>query len=359
MKGRFMDRNTYVEINLKNIETNVKTLIHQYKDYKYYFGVVKADCYGHNGVETVEAVIKGGCNYLCVATLQEALEIRKKITNIPILCLGMIPIEFIELCMEKHITITVPNIDYAKELTKKQCNQLKVHIKVNTGMNRLRTNNKEELNEIYKMIQNSNAIIEGIYTHMHSPLNEIETDKQIKKFEEITKDIKLEEIPIIHIGASEATMNHSKLPYVNACRLGIAMYGLVEHKAIELFSTFRLYSEVIQINEIENETVGYNGAYTVKNKEKIAVLPIGYADGIIRKNTGRNVYIHNKPYQIVGNICMDMLFVKVDDQVKVGDQVTIIKDIEHIQQIAKKLDTIPYEVICSIGKRVPRKYKKE
>ena len=102
--------------------------------------------------------------------------------------------------------------------------------------------------------------------------------------------------------------------------------------------------------------MGYNGRYKVTTPEKIAVVPIGYADGIIRKNTGRNVYINEKSYNIVGNVCMDMLFVKVDDFVKVGDKVTIIKDIQHIEQIAKHLDTIPYEVICSISKRVPRIY---
>ena len=103
--------------------------------------------------------------------------------------------------------------------------------------------------------------------------------------------------------------------------------------------------------------IGYNGEYKVSKKERIAVIPIGYADGIIRKNTGRNVYINNKEYKIVGNICMDMLFVKVDDTIKVSDKVYVIKDINHIKQISKYLDTITYEVICSVSKRVPRIYK--
>lgn len=86
-------------------------------------------------------------------------------------------------------------------------------------------------------------------------------------------------------------------------------------------------------------------------------MSIGYADGVIRKNTGRNVYINDKSYEIVGNICMDMLFVKVDDDVKVHDRVEILRDIDHIEEVANHLDTIPYEVICTIGKRVPRIYK--
>lgn len=354
--GVIMYRNTYVEINLKNIENNVKALINRYSNYKYYFGVVKADCYGHNNIKTVEVIIKGGCNYLAVATLDEALEIRKFISDIPILCLGIIPLEFISECSENNITITVSNLDYLKQLLLQKCDNLKVHIKINTGMNRLGVNNTLEFNEMYKMIKNSNLILEGVYTHIYNALNETTTLEQFKKFEDITSEINLNDIPIVHIGASDATITYLKLPYANGCRLGIAMYGLMDNKDIALSSTFSLYSEVIQINEVENETVGYNGSYKVSGKEKIAVIPIGYADGIIRKNTGRNVYINDKAYKIVGNVCMDMLFVKVDDTVKVGDKVTIIKDIPHIEEIAKHLDTISYEVICSISKRVPRMY---
>ena len=351
-----MYRNTYVEVNLKNIENNVRTLINKYNDYKYYFGVVKADCYAHNGIETVESIIKAGCNYIAVATLDEALEIRKNIKNIPILCLGIIPIMYIEKCIENNITITVSNLDYLKELIRRNYKELKIHIKINTGMNRLGIKNRDEFNFMYKEIKTSNMELEGIYTHIYNSSNKDCTLKQFNKFEEITSDIKLEDIPIIHIGASDTTMNYSKLSYANGCRLGIAMYGLMENKQLELLPTFSLYSEVIQINDIENETVGYNGLHKAIKKEKIAVIPIGYADGIIRKNTGRNVYINNKSYKIVGNICMDMLFVKVDDNVKVGDKVVLIKDIEHIEEIAKHLDTISYEVLCSVGKRVPRIY---
>lgn len=351
-----MYRNTYLEVNLKNIEENVKKLISKYDNYQYYFGVVKADCYGHNSIKTVQSIIRGGCNYLAVATLEEALEIRKNINNIPILCLGIIPTTFIDECIKNNITITVSNMEYLKTLIMGDHNNLKVHIKINTGMNRLGTDNKEEFNIMYEMIRNSNLFLEGIYTHIYYAMSEKDTISQFKKFEEITSDIDLKEIPIVHIGASDATISYTKLPIANGCRLGIAMYGLMENKQIELLPTFMLYSQIIQINDVENGTVGYNGRYKVTTPEKIAVVPIGYADGIIRKNTGRNVYINGKSYNIVGNVCMDMLFIKVDESVKVGDKVIIIKDIQHIEQIAKHLDTIPYEVICSISKRVPRIY---
>lgn len=183
------------------------------------------------------------------------------------------------------------------------------------------------------------------------------TTNQFRKFEYITSDIDLSQIKIIHIQASDALTGFDKPEYVNGCRLGIIMYGYSTDKTLKLKSTFKLYSKIIQINTLQaNDTVGYNAMYKAHEREKIAVVPIGYADGIIRKNTGRDVYINNKPYKIVGNICMDMLFVKIDDSVKLFDQVEIIKDNEQIKEIAEQLDTIVYEVLCCIGKRIPRIY---
>ena len=346
-----MYRNTYVEVNLNSIKNNVRKLIDKYSNYKYHFGVVKADCYGHNGNDTVKTIIDAGCNYLAVATLDEAMEIRKDIKETPILCLGIIDKKYIPVCIENNITITISNLDYIKEL--ELFPNLKVHIKVNTGMNRLGVSSKEEFNEVYKLIKEKNLILEGIYTHIYNVVDNTDTINQFNTFEYITSDIDLNNIPIVHVGASEATEFYSKKEYANGCRLGIAIYGLIDYSDIKFDSTFSLYSEVIQINKVDSGTVGYSGVYKANN-DLIAVIPIGYADGIIRKNTGRYVYINNKKYQIVGNVCMDMLFVKVDESVKVGDRVTIIKDIEHIKEIANHLDTITYEVICEISKRVPR-----
>lgn len=352
-----MYRNTYVQIDLQNIKENVQKIIKRYSNYKYYFGVVKADCYGHDDVKTVKAIIDGGCNYLCVATLEEALEIRKKIEDIPILCLGVILKDYIDICKTKNITVTISSLEYVKELKDENIENLKVHIKINTGMNRLGIKESEELKEVYKILEKKKANIEGIYTHIYEANNKQKYDIQIEKFEELLENIPKERIPIIHTSASEAMSNYNKIDDVNGCRLGIIMYGFTENKELNLKSTFSLKSQVIQINNLKpGETVGYNGKYIAKENEKIAVVSIGYADGILRKNTGRTVFINEKEYKIVGNICMDMLFVKIDDTVKLYDTVEILKDIEHIESVAKYLNTIPYEVMCSIGKRVPRKY---
>lgn len=347
-------RDTYVSVDLKNIKENVNKIINYYSEYEYYFGVVKADCYGH-GIDSIKAIIEGGCNYLATALLEEALEIRKVYKDIPILCLGIIPLDYLNLCEQNNITITISSLDYAKELIKNDYSNLKVHIKINSGMNRLGVSSNSELCETINILKEKNIFVEGIYTHIYDANNKVDTERQFDKYKEIIGNINKKEIPIFHVAASETLTSYEKLDFVNGCRLGIIMYGFTNDKELNLQSTFSLHSKIIQINELnEGDKLGYNGAYIAKNKEKIGVVSIGYADGIIRKNTNRSVFINDKKYQIIGNICMDMLFVKIDDDVKLDDEVIILKDNNHIEEVAKHLETIPYEVLCSISKRVPR-----
>jgi len=347
-------RPTYIEVNLAALKRNIQKLVARYSDYTHHFAVVKADCYGHGAIPCTRAALEAGCDYLCVATLDEALELRAEFTDTPILCLGIISPQFLNICAENNITITLSSLEHIRNLPKHL--SLKAHIKINTGMNRLGLSTREELNEAMALLDNSNIELEGIYTHIYQADDREKTEAQYAKFEEITADCDLSQFKYVHVGASDATEFYEKRTYANACRLGISMYGLIDYPGVDFESTFRLVSEVVQINEVSDGTLGYNGTYKIDNPERIAIIPIGYADGIIRKNSGRNVYINGKPYPIVGNICMDMLFVKVDDSVKLGDKVEIIRDIEHIKEIAKHLDTITYEVTCSINKRVPREY---
>lgn len=348
-------RGTYVEVNIRNIRENVSKIIKKYNNYLYYLGVVKADSYGHFDNQVVKAIIDGGCNYLAVSSLEEALIIRQEFKDIPILCLGIIDTKFLNVAIDNNITITVPDYEYVMKIEKELLQKLTVHVKIDTGMNRLGIKTKDDFIRTYNYLRNNDVNIEGIYTHIYAANSKDLTNKQIVKFKEIVNSV--DKVKIIHIAQSETLVNYPKFDFANGCRLGIIMYGFTSDKSLNLLSTFKLYSKVIELKVLNPlETVGYNGVYQAKEREKIAVVAIGYADGIIRKNTGRYVYINNVKYQIVGNICMDMLMVKVDDKVKVGDSVLILKDIQHIEEVAKYLDTIPYEVICMIGKRVPRVY---
>lgn len=355
-----LSRNTYMEIYPNKLECNLKKIINKYNNYDYYFGVIKADCYGTGNVENVKSILSGGCNYLAVATYEEAIHIRKNFKEIPILCLGIIPKEYLEESIKNNITITLNSLEYLNEVIDVLNKNVKVHIKLNTGMNRLGISNKDELKKVYEILENKKINIEGIYSHIYDAENEERYNKQINKYYELIKKIDFEKIKIRHISASEALVNYEKPNFINGCRLGIIMYGFTNCKEINLESTFKLKSEVIQIHQLETgETLGYGGMYTATKKTKIAVVSIGYADGIIRKNKGRDVFINNKRYQIVGNICMDMMFIKVDDDVKVHDIVEVLRDNEHVEEVAKYLDTISYEVMCSIGKRVPRINKEQ
>lgn len=346
-----MFRKTFAEVNLGAIRHNLEVLNQKFSNYNYRFAVVKADCYGY-GLQAIQPMLDAGCNYLAVATLEEALEVRQLHPEVPILCLGIIPYDGLETAKQNNITITISNLDYIKNAP--DLSGIKAHLKANTGMNRLGMKDAAELAEAYNSLEN----VEGIYTHIYDAGNREHTEAQIQKFKELTSQIPLEKIKIVHISASEATINYPKPDFVNGCRFGIAMYGFYTPEDYNLQSTFTLKSEVIQINTLQpGESLGYGGTFVAEEETKIAVVPIGYADGMIRKNKGRTVYINNKPCEIVGNICMDMLFVKVDNDTKVGDIVELLQNKEHIMEAANYLETIPYEVLCSISKRVPRIYK--
>ncbi len=344
-------RNTYAEVYLNNLNKNIKTIINKYNDYKYYIGVVKADTYGHNGLETIKTIIEAGCNYLAVSSLDEALEIRREF-DIPILCLGIIDTKYIDICIKNNIDITIPSLNYFNEIKDKK---VVCHIKIDTGMNRLGIKEKSELEEIIN--SNKNIYIKGIYTHIYEATNKEKTTNQINKFKEITENIDLNSIEMVHIAQSDTLINYPKIDFCNGCRLGIIMYGLTDSN-IELLDTIKLVSEIIDIKKIKKgETVSYNGLYTAKEDELIGIVSIGYADGVNRKLSGAYIYINDKKYEIIGNICMDMLMVKIDESVNIHDKVYIYKDINHIKYLSKYIDTIPYELICNISKRVPRVYK--
>ncbi len=346
-------RNTYEKIKLDNIRYNVEKIINSYPGYKYYIGVVKADCYGHNTNKVVKSIIDGGCNYLAVSSLDEALEVRKDF-DIPVLCLGIIDEKYMDICEKNNIDVTVASLEYFKKIEKYKLN---IHIKIDTGMNRLGVKNKDEFSSIVESIPNSNLYLKGIFTHIYDANNEEHTYEQINKFKEITSNVDLSKIDIVHIPQSDTLINYPKLDFCNGCRLGIIMYGLTNNQ-LGLKDTLQLCSEVIDIKKIsKGETVSYNGNYTAQSDELIAVVSIGYADGVNRKLSGAYVYINDKKYQIVGNVCMDMIMVKIDDSVKIHDTVYIYKDIEHIKYLSNYIDTIPYELICNVSKRVERIYE--
>lgn len=384
-----MYRNTYAEIKVDNLQHNVKELIKKYPDYQYYFGVVKGNAYGHSD-KIVKYLTECGINYLAVASLEEGISIRNDGVKTPILCLEPIDIDYIQFCLKYDITIIVHDMAYYHQLMEKEINQpLKVHIKLDTGMCRLGFTDKNEVKEVvYGLQTKKNVTLEGIFTHFATDgIYDISWDNQYSKFIELTSEIDLNQIPIVHLGKSQTLLNHEKIPFANGIRLGIILYGYnptpkplskgflntlrkwkreYYHKKhnisptitnidIDLKTAFYLYSEVVQVKQIpKGSFIGYGRIYEAKEDMKVAIVPIGYADGFSRKNKGREVVIKGKRYPIVGDINMGMIIVKVDEQVQEKDRVTLIGDGITMREVARHMQTTVYEGSCMINDWVPR-----
>ena len=380
-----MYRSTYIEINNKNLLENVKEIKKEYNNYKYYIGVVKANAYGH-GYEIIKDLVKGGINYFATSSLEESLEVRKKDKSVGVLCLEPINIKYLDVVLSSNITLTIDSIDSAKSLVDANPKEkVNIHLKLDTGMNRLGFNNKEELNEAISILkQNKNIYIEGIFTHLAtSGISDIYYDKQINKFKELTKDIDLSKIPIVHINRSITLVHHEKLPFETGVRLGIIMYGFSQSikeptgfrklkrdimlkvknispvkltNNLSLKTAYTLYTEVISIKQIKKgTTIGYGTKHIAKEDCKIAILSIGYADGMT--SNLKYVSINNKKYPILGDVCMDMTIIKIDDTVKLHDKVEIFGDKISIREASRNANTNAYHLLTGITSRVPRIYK--
>lgn len=365
-------RNTYALINKANLENNIKEIMKNYS-YEYYFAVVKANCYGH-GIDLVKVMDKNGINYFCTATLEEAIEVRK-LTKKPILCFGYISSDDLDLVIKNDITVSIISYDNFKELIAVNP-KIKVHLKINSGMNRFGIKDKNEVLEIFNKLKKSNIELEGIYTHFAtSGVSDGYYDKQVHNFEELTSLINLKDIKIVHLFNSVSTVRHNKLPYANGIRFGLLLWGfsykmnigkltkihrLISYRNISptmltnnlnLKKVLSLYSEVININKLKKgEFVGYDAKYIAKDNELIAVVSIGHADGIT--SCYKNVLINGKKYPIVA-VCMDYIMVKVDDTVKIHDKVSIICD--ELPLGSNTTGDSIHHLLDSISYRVPRK----
>ena len=259
-------------------------------------------------------------------------------------------------------------------------------------MSRLGIKSSDELDKIISNLPNNpNLVLEGIYTHFAtSGINDKHWDNQLDKFKEITKNIDLSTIPIVHMGRSLTLVNHAKIPFCNGIRLGIVMYGMSQNmptptgfKAflrnirnnhrkkklhispttttnnLNLQTAITLYSEVIELRKIQaNDFVGYGAEFIAPEETIIATIPIGYADGI--PSNIKHVVINEKLYKVVGSICMDMLCVSVDDNVKLYDKVTILGgDKLPVKTVANECGIKTYNLFTGIRNRVPRVYKND
>lgn len=353
-------RDTWIQINLDHIHANINTLKKHCK--KEVFCVLKANAYSHGDIQVAKEAKECGCPYVAVSSLDEAMALRNKHYDGNILILGYVRTHDVLVALQNNLTLTAISYEWIKELCRLNIDvsNLKVHLKIDTGMNRIGLKKINEIKEGLSLLLSKNINVEGIYTHYHSADSEDKTSciKQRNWFHHILDTLD-HDFLWIHSSNSDATLSFSD-DRSNAVRCGLAVYGITSiPTTLALKPCFSLYSRISCIKEINaNETVGYGATYQSKKKEIIATIPIGYGDGFTRANQGRFVAIDGHPYEIIGRVCMDQCMIKVDKMYKVGTIVEIIGEYIDIPTMAKQLHTIPYEILCVLNDRIPKVFIK-
>lgn len=364
------------EVNLDAIKHNYKQIRNQVPHEVEMMAIVKADAYGHGAVKIANVLQEQGVNRFAVAIAKEGEELRESGITSPILVLGYTPRADIGALIENNLTQTVFSYDMAKTLSDEAGRlgkTVNIHIKVDTGMGRIGFLSSPQSIEEVKMIATLPHLnMEGIFTHFSTADEEdvTYTHKQWHIFEGFLNELREVgiELPVIHAANSAAIMCHSYAD-LNVVRPGIILYGYypsdyLQGKVLDLQPAMTLKTQVVHVKELpEGHYVGYGRTHCTHRKTKVATIPVGYADGYSRRlgNKGR-VLIRGQYAPIIGNICMDQFMVDVTDieGVSVEDEVVLFGkqgDGEiPVEEIASILGTINYEVICMIGKRVPRIY---
>ena len=361
----------WAEVNLKAIENNFNELAKKVQNNAKICAIVKANAYGHGVIEVVETVLKAGADYLAVARIEEALEIRKAGFKTPILILGYTPMDSINDLIDNDIEQTAYCLDYIKEINKLAVNKgkkAKIHIKIDTGMGRLGILPEVAGAFATKVLEYNNIDIVGVFSHFAKAdaFDKSYAKKQLTSFQLALDNISNAgiEIPIKHIANSAAVLDFPE-SHFDMVRFGVALYGLWPsdevQKDVNLQPSMKLKAKITHVKEMPpHKYISYGCTFETKRKSLIATLPIGYADGWTRMLSGKvKVLINNIKVPVVGRICMDQCMIDVTDvtDVNVGDEVILFGTKEQsADEIADILGTINYEIVCMISRRVPRTY---
>ncbi len=372
-----LKQRAWIEVKGKAIETNVRELRSKLSKNCQFMAVVKADGYGHDAKLVSEYAFKGGASQLGVATLNEGMKLRSSGVKNPILILG-------NLYTKRDLIISfkndlMPTISSIRECL--ICNNIgnyfglkfPLHLKVDTGMSRLGFEYNKFVQQFEKIKSFDNIFIEGIYSHLSSAddLNSLDpksnTQLQRQKFQELLKQINVDRNKNIKIHlANSAGMLLDKNFHFHMVRIGLSMYGYKPlsklNKNLSLKPALSLKVKVAFIRTIDKGvSVSYGGKFVSYRKTKLAVLSIGYADGVPRNLSGKiNVIHNNKFYPQVGSITMDQMMVDITDssEIKVGSTVVLLgsdgdKTISPLDW-ARESNTIPWEILCSFKNRLPK-----
>lgn len=372
----------YLKIDLDRLVHNFKSLQAVAKPAKV-AGVVKANAYGLGSITIAREIEKEGADYLCVANMAEAMELRKSRIYLPILVLGYIKDDVFRDVIQNRIDITAYDYNQCYKLNEeaKALNAVvDVHIKIDTGMGRLgflidETNIEESIREIKKINSLSNVRIKGIYSHLSDADGEdfSYTQMQYEKFMEFIMFLDQEgiTIPLKHISNDAGAILHGY--YLDMIRCGLGLYGYYgsnvvrECNAVDLKPAVSFYTSVASVKTFQpGEQIGYNRTYTTDKVTKIAAVSLGYADGYPTALSNKGYMIINgQRADVIGKVCMDqtMLDVTHIEDVAIGDEVLVFGEKEEsiipLEEVAELANTITYDILCRISLRIPRVYYRD
>ena len=366
---------TWAEIDLGHLEHNYRAL-RACAPHSRFLGVVKANAYGHGAVTVARKLEELGADYLAVACLNEAMELRQAGIRMPILILGATPPELAGLVVDYGVTQTVFTPQLARALSQaagERGRRAKVHIKVDTGMSRLGLldhDPRPAARQAQELCALPNLEAEGIFTHFaNADGDEAYTMLQFTRFLDILAELEEKyqrKFDIRHCAASAAVLNYP-CTHLDMVRPGVALYGYYPDPSCEgldgpgLLPAMTLKSRVAAVRELPGDTpVSYGCTQKVPPEGgRVAVLPIGYADGLHRALSGRgSVWLAGGRRPILGRVCMDMCMALLEpgDEVRPGDVAEIFGSHLPVEEPAGLAGTIQYELLCSVSPRVPRAY---
>ncbi|MFA6548714.1 MAG: alanine racemase [Candidatus Margulisiibacteriota bacterium] len=362
--------NTYAEINLEAIKHNISAVKHLLAPSARFMAVVKANAYGHGSVAVARAAVEAGADYLAVANLKEALELREAGLVSPILILTESPTSVTDEIIQYDLAQTIYSFSEAQALSceaQKRKKTARVHVKIDTGMGRVGVAPSEAMAFIAKISSLPALKLEGVFTHFAVAEDPVDTFTagQFQKFQQLIT--RLPHIPIKHAANSAAVLFHPET-HLDMVRVGLMLYGLYpqgnSRRLINLKPALSFKSRVTYLKKVPAGTpLSYGCTYVTPVETMVATIPVGYADGYSRRLSNRGqVIIRGRRFPVVGRVTMDLTLVNVGEaRVEVGDEVILIGEQNNqlisADEIAEMEDTISYEVICSIGKRVPRIYR--
>ncbi len=366
---------TYATVNLAALAHNLSLIKRYLSPGCEIMAIVKANAYGHGAVDSAQTLTRQGIGRFAVASLDEGIILRQAGLSVPIVVLGALFQEQMPDLVAHRLTPVVSDRHILLALTKAARSHpapYPIHLKVETGMGRLGFSPEELLSLLDNPILRSPLQVEGIMTHLADAdgADSAFTKRQLGVFRAMLEQIRQHglTLPLVHTANSAAIVRFPE-SHFSLVRPGIMLYGYhtlpATVPAPDLKPVLSLRTTIVQLRTIpRGGTVSYNTTFVAKRPTRIAVLPIGYADGYSRRLSNRgSVLIQGRRAPIVGLVCMDMIMVDVTDlaQLQVGETVTLIgqqgQESIWADEVANWIDTIPYEVLCGIGSRVPRLYE--